>query len=183
MVLFIILIVVLLTYFIVDRPIGNTHIVKTRLDERIPLVPEFSIPYLLFLPTLIGTILYAYISNTEFKQLAESIIVVYLLSYAFFIVYQTHVPRPKLASNDIYTNLVRWIYKHDKPYNCLPSTHSSGATILAVYYLTVSSSLGWIAAIFSLLIVLSTLFVKQHYVPDAISGVILGLVVSLLLFK
>lgn len=183
MYLLLFLTIVIFTYFIVDRPIGKTHILKTKLDDRIPLVPQFSIPYLLFLPALLGTIFYAYIVNVKFGPLGESICIVYLFSYLIYIVYQTHVPRPKIAGNDVYTKLVKWIYTRDKPYNCLPSTHSSGATILAVYYFSVSSSLGWVAAIISLLIILSTLFVKQHYVPDAVSGVILGLLVSLIVFK
>lgn len=175
--LLITLILVLLLYFVVDRPIGKTHVVSTKLDSHIPLIEAFAIPYLLFLPMFIGTILYAYIAGKEFEPLAESIIIAYALSYVFYVVYQTHVPRPKLIGHDFYTNLVRWIYAHDKPYNCLPSTHSSGATILAVYYITVCGGIGWLAAIFCLVIVISTLLVKQHYILDAISGVALGLIV------
>jgi membrane-associated phospholipid phosphatase len=183
MLLLIVLIIVLLFYFVIDRPIGKTHIVRTSLDSRIPLIPAFSIPYLLFLPALLGTTLYAYISNTKFRFLAGSIIIVYLLSYIVFITYQTHVPRPKITSHNFFTKFLEWIYEHDKPYNCFPSTHSSGATVLAVYYLIINSSLGWLAVPLSLVIILSTLFVKQHYIPDAVSGVVLGIIVSLIIFK
>ncbi len=175
--------IVLLLYFVIDRSFGQTHIVKIGLDAHIPLVPAFSVPYLLFLPALVGTILYAYVSNTRFKALALSIIIVYLLSYIVYLLYQTYVPRPAVNGHDVFSSLVQWIYGHDQPYNGMPSTHASGATILAVYYLSTSTRLGWLIAVFSLIVVLSTLFVKQHFILDAITGVALGLIVSVLSFK
>jgi membrane-associated phospholipid phosphatase len=175
--------IVLLLYFVTDRPFGQTHIVKIGLDAHIPLVPAFSVPYLLFLPALVGTIIYAYVSKMNFKALALSIIIVYLFSYLVYLLYQTYVPRPAITGHDIFSNLVRWIYGHDQPYNGMPSTHASGAMILAVYYLMTYARWGWVVAIFSFLVVLSTLFVKQHFVLDAITGVTLGLIVGLLSFK
>lgn len=174
--------VVLLLYFVIDRPFGQTHIVKTRLDARIPLVPAFSVPYLLFIPGLIGTILYAYLGNTGFKALAFSVIIVYLFSYVVYVLYQTYVPRPAIPGHDVFSCLVRWIYDHDQPYNGMPSGHVSGATILAIYYLSTNIAFGWLIAVFSLIIVLSTLFVKQHFVLDVITGVTLGLTVGVLSF-
>jgi membrane-associated phospholipid phosphatase len=176
------IIVVFSLYFVTNRPSGRLHVVKGKLDTHIPLVPAFAVPYLLFLPTLVGTILYAYITDTKFEALALSISIVYAISYATYLLYQTHVPRQVITGHDIFSKLVRWTYDHDRPYNGMPSTHASGSTILAAYYLWTSAQWGWLIAFFCLIVVLSTLFVKQHFVLDAVTGVTLGLAVSIPLF-
>jgi membrane-associated phospholipid phosphatase len=116
-------------------------------------------------------------------QLAVTIILVHLISYLFFIFYQTEALRPQIIGAGLFNDLVRFIYAHDAPYNCFPSLHTSLSTVMALYFVFIKSKWKLFFVIISLLIILSTLFVKQHYILDVIAGLILGVGATLLIFK
>ncbi len=92
-----------------------------------------------------------------------------LLSYLLFPVEFTD--RIQLAPPfDFFENVVRFFYWIDRPYNCFPSLHVALAFIsvqmidrynprLAPYFLSLA-----------LLVTLSTLFVRQHYILDLVAG-------------
>jgi membrane-associated phospholipid phosphatase len=156
---------------------------NTGLDSSIPFVPVFSIPYLLFLPVFWLLFLYAFIKDKKFIALAVTIIVVHLISYLFFAFYQTEVIRPQIVGAGLLNDLVRFVYGHDAPYNDFPSLHSALAAVMAAYFIITKSKWTIISALFSFLVVLSTLFIKQHYLADVIFGLALGAGISALMFK
>ncbi|HSW37461.1 MAG TPA: phosphatase PAP2 family protein [Candidatus Saccharimonadales bacterium] len=177
------LVVVTLGYFVVNRPIGHLHVLNTSIDKHISFLPVFIIPYLLFLPIFWLVILYAFLTDKSFKSLALTILIVYLASYLIYALFQTYVPRPMAMGQDIFSKLVRLTYRIDKPYNGFPSGHASSAAIMASYFIFTNHRCRWLFTIFGLLVVVSTLFVKQHFILDAISGVLLGAGVSWLVFR
>jgi membrane-associated phospholipid phosphatase len=176
---------VLCGYLLLNRAIGHIHNLHTGLDSRIPFEPPFAVPYILFLPVFFIVALAAFLSNRRFKSLALTIIVVYGVSYLFFYFFQTMVIRPAVTGNDIFAGLVRHIYSSDRPYNDFPSTHSSSATIMAMYFFLTPTRWLWrlLAAVFAVVVVLSTLFVKQHYIADAAGGVTLGAITTMAIFR
>jgi membrane-associated phospholipid phosphatase len=126
---------------------------------------------------------YSWYRNRAFSQLAYSLIIVEIITYFIFLTFQTYAPRDPVLSDDIFSRLLRFIYYFDQPYNAFPSLHAALSALIATYFVCIKSKYSWAAVVFGILIVVSTLFTKQHYIVDAVSGVGLGIVVTWLVFK
>lgn len=170
-------------YFVFNAPSDVIHNVKIALDSFIPRLPIFTVPYLLFLPWLWLIVIYAWLKKKAFYQLALSLTIVNLVAYVVYLSFQTIVPRDLVVGNDIFSNILRLIYENDLPYAALPSLHSGLSAVAATYFVLRKSK--WAAAFVSMaaLVVVSTLFTKQHFILDAISGVGLGVLVTMLIFR
>jgi len=182
-VLLIITSVVLLMYLVLNIPQQTIHVLQTSLDNQIPRLPLFTIPYLAFLPWLYGTLIYSFIKNRYFRQLAISFIIVNLIAFVVYLTYQTYIPRDAITSHDLFSGILQFIYDHDKPYAGFPSLHSALSSSIATYFLCMKSKWSWLAVVMAALVVASTLFTKQHFILDAVSGVGLGFVVTWVVFK
>lgn len=177
-----VLVIVFFLYALINEPHGKVYVLKSGIDDLIPRIPAFSVIYLAFLPWVFCTVSFAWYKKRDFRQLAYSLIIINLIAYALYLVFQTHVPREAIVQNDIFSKILQFIYDRDKPYNCFPSLHSAMSASMATYFVIRKSKWAWLSIIFAALIVVSTLFVKQHFIADAISGIILGIVVTSLVF-
>ncbi len=148
---------------------------KTPLDDLIPVLPPFVIPYDSLEPLVyLSLVLWLLFRTRVFQSAALSMIAAWLVSYTVYFFAQSVVARPLLPEQDIFTQMIRDVYASDQPFNDFPSLHTSLSTILALHWWRVDKRIGYPAAIWFTLVVLSTLFVKQHYVPDVIFGLALA---------
>ena len=192
---------VILSYFIVylilfnyleQRPVHSYHIVHTVFDDMIPFCEIFIIPYLLWFPYVILTVAYFLFLNKnkrEYFQLIFNLMmgmtVFLVVSYIYPNIQQL---RPAVfPRNNIFTQLVAGIYKTDTPTNILPSIHvfNSLAVYFAIRHCQALKNKKWIqigSLILSTLIVLSTMFIKQHSVIDVCLGTTLALFGHLLFY-
>jgi membrane-associated phospholipid phosphatase len=164
-----------LLYFPMNHAFADQHVLTTGLDADLPLVPVFAVPYLLFLPLFWATVLYSLVTDRGFTQLALAIIVAYLVSDVVYLVFHTYMPRPADVSG-AFSGLVDYVYSHDHPYNDFPSEHASSATILAAFAWRYTKRWGVVALVFAVLVVLATVFIRQHSLAGALGGVCLGVV-------
>ena len=79
--------------------------------------------------------------------------------------------------------MIRTIYGSDQPYNDFPSLHTSLSTIIAIHWWRVDKRIGIPAAVWTALIVASTVLIKQHYFADLIGGLVLASVTSWLVLR
>ena len=157
----------------------NVLVLRTPLDDLIPVVGPFAVPYVSLRPFIyVSALLFLLFRARIYRSAAVSMTVVLLVSYAFYVFLQTYIDRPVLAGDDLFTRMIRDIYASDQPYNDFPSLHASLSTIFAIHWLRLDRRIGVPIAIWAALIVVSTVFVKQHYVPDVVAGVALAYVVS-----
>lgn len=165
-----------LAYFPINRLLVNSQIFKFPLDDLIPLIPVFSVPYLIFLPLLVFLPVLFFLKAPEniFKSLMLSGIIATLISYLIFFVFPTSIVKPTVAGADIFSQLVRLIYTHDYPYTLFPSGHTLNTVIFAFYLNKWKPGYLLPIGLVSLSIILSTLFVRQHYLPDILGGLLLG---------
>jgi membrane-associated phospholipid phosphatase len=99
------------------------------------------------------------------------------VTYYFF---QTTTPRPVVDGTDFLSSLVQIIYRNDEPFNCFPSIHVYTTSLMVVGILNSTFRNKWnvlVISIISILINLSTLFVKQHVILDVVSGVGLAILI------
>ena len=176
-------IIVACLYFVVNVPQSSLNVLRTVLDKQIPRVPVFAIPYLLFLPWFWAVVIYSWYSNRAFRQLAFATIIVNSIAFIVYLTFQTYVPREAVISTDFFSGILRFIYDHDQAYNGFPSLHSALSATIATYFIFVKSRWSWAFVLMAALIVVSTLFVKQHFIADAVSGVTLGVLITWLSFK
>ncbi|HXZ99029.1 MAG TPA: phosphatase PAP2 family protein [Candidatus Binatia bacterium] len=153
----------------------NRIFLRTPVDQGIPLVPVFAIPYVSLTPYIAVTMVLLLVARVRlFRSAAVAMIIAWLVSYAFYFFLQSYVARPALTGSDPLTAMIRTVYQTDQPYNDFPSLHTSLSTIVAIHWWRVDRRIGTAAACWTLLIVASTVFVHQHYLADLAAGLLLA---------
>lgn len=157
-------------------------IIQTAADKKIPFIEYFIIPYFLWFLFIAGTNLYFFFTNrTEFYRTSAFMIV----GMTAFLIISTIYPngqalRPRNLSGDgIFIELVRYLYRTDTPTNVFPSIHvyNSIGSYLAIRKSKRLKESTWVqtgAFILTILIILSTMFLKQHSIIDVIGAFVLA---------
>lgn len=146
------------------------------LDRAIPLRPAWTPVYLSMwvfslLPVLV-------VRGTELRRRTIlTYITVATSAYLVFLIYPTSAPRPDAVAGDgVLAWCLRTLYALDPPYNCFPSLHVAYAFLAALSVHRVHRGAGALAFAWAALIGVSTVFIKQHYVADVVSGAALAFV-------
>jgi len=167
-----------LIYTWLNKSPVEVNMLYTDLDHDIPFIKAYVIPYMMWMPFLYFTLVYFYFKD---RKLYFTALIAYtvsvLICYGIYIVFQTTVPRPVIADTDVLSMLVLFIYQNDAPFNCFPSIHCLSSYLLYTAARKSKAIGQWetasIGAI-ALIIIISTLFVKQHVVLDVFAGIILA---------
>ena len=178
---------------------GTGFRLQTGLDTAIPFVPEMVIFYVyLFYPLVILTMLYfAFVEYKKGYALGWSLVGINAVAVAVYIVFpvSTYWYRQELLANPITGNFwatqVYKVFAGDTSFNCFPSLHAAVSTICFFTWFQYSKvnpskttkAVALAAFFIAVGVILSTLFIKQHYIADEIAGVALAWVVGTLLFK
>jgi membrane-associated phospholipid phosphatase len=175
---FIFLVLCFALYPYLNRHPGNaaiTRVVKFWVDDYLPIVPVFVVPYLLFLPFLFGTIVYFVFFTKRHRAATYALSFCQLAACLCFVLLETKIVRPEIVSNDVFSSVLRTIYANDQPYNCLPSTHVSLSIVCGWLWVQIFPHIKCTMSVFVLLICASTVLLKQHYLPDVLTGIILAI--------
>ena len=163
---------------------GDLNLVGNVIDTKIPFVPAFFIPYCIWYLMIFIIPYYLYCKDKDkFIKYTMAYILCSMIGNIVFISYPSTVARPTVTGTDIFSLIAKFIYWIDTPTNCFPSLHCA-ISMLFILYICESKNTNIITkisvCIISILIMLSTLFTKQHVVVDFISGDILALIVYLI---
>jgi membrane-associated phospholipid phosphatase len=166
-----------LMYQWTNKPDQDVYSLLTAIDLATPFVKYFAIPYAVWIFYIYVCLVYFFRKdiNVYYRGLLTYIICA-LICYLIYSVFQTTVPRPALTGDDPFTWLVSYIYDRDLPFNCFPSIHCFSSYMVMRLVWTSSFRNKWNVTIItgmSSLIILSTLFLKQHVILDAIAGILL----------
>jgi len=173
----VVILIVLLLYFPINRMVHDGVQLLLPIDRLIPLFPPAIVPYLLGDALFIGVPIWAAIraKPRDFEAYTISILLATAVSYFVYLVFPTFVTRPEITSSDAFSRALMILYRTDKAYNAAPSGHAL-YTVLSFLYLErwkPNYRPIWIAA--AVLILLSTLLTRQHYVLDLVSGIALAI--------
>lgn len=170
-------------YHLFNRPDDELLIMVTRFDAATPFVPAFSVPYLLYLPFVVFTLVYGVAKTPFWRQVGTSFLLNQCMALAMYALYQSHVPRPELAGDGAFMRLVAFIYATDKPYNTFPSLHVAHSLVCLFWWHLLLPRYRAPAAFLVGAIIMSTLVLKQHVIVDVVGAFALATVSILLAFR
>ncbi len=168
-----------IVFFLLERGLKrNYHPVHCALDDKIPFCEYFLIPYYAWFVFLIGMLLYTLLVDTKcFCQTMKFIMITYTVTCIIYLIYPTcQELRPEIfLQNNVFTNVVRFLYKFDTNTNVCPSIHVIGslAVLFASWNTPQLRRFGWQVFFWvgTVLICLSTVFLKQHSVIDVAAAI------------
>lgn len=165
-----------MTYPILNQYRGNTNSVFTFVDNFIPFNKFFILPYVSWYVFIaIFTAILCILDKERYLKLLITINIGMVTCYVIYFFYPTYVPRPVITGSDFLSNLVLNLYAADNPYNAFPSIHVLNSALIAFYIYKsekVHKLTKLICVIMSSSIIISTMFIKQHYFADVASGII-----------
>lgn len=173
--------VILLLLFYVYFPLNSlrepVHSLELPVDHHIPVVAAFVFPYLsLYVLLAVSLLRFLQVESRIFVITALAISLDLAISYLVFVFYQTRVERPVILGSDVSSSILRWVYSVDKPFNAFPSLHTSLSALMALLWGGVGSRIRPVIALWAVLIIVSTLFTKQHYLADVLGGLAVALI-------
>ncbi len=160
------------------------HVVHLAIDDYIPFVEVFIVPYLMWFGYIALAVAYFFFKNVQdYYKLCIFLFVGMTVFLIISTVYPNgHYLRPRVFERDnVFISLVQGLYMVDTPTNLFPSIHvyNSIGVHFAVMHSEQLREKKWIRRGSFLLmtsIVASTMFLKQHSVFDVITGCIMGMV-------
>lgn len=167
------------------------HVIHMPVDDHIPFVEVFIIPYLLWYAYVAVVIAYFFFTH---KENYYRICLFLAIGMTTFLIISTlwpngHHLRPYVMPRDnIFTYLVSHLYTTDTSTNLWPSIHvynSLGAHIAVMQSEKLSKKKGIRLASGTLCvsIILSTMLIKQHSVFDVITAFIMATVLFVVVYK
>jgi len=166
-------------FFLTKPFIQNPYILGSNIDNKIPFISHFIWIYVFWYFMLIAVPYYiAKKDMSSFYKYVITFVITTLIAGIIFIVFPNTVIRADIEASDIPSKLVKLIYILDSPgINCFPSIHClySFLFIFAILNTKGKSPLvsKIVIIILSILVVLSTLFIKQHIIYDALAALII----------
>jgi len=160
-----------LSYFLIKNFINDYHIINSFID--IPLIKSFVYFYDLWYPFIVLNtfIIYKY-DRKLFSMLIATMVISTVMAHITFIIYPSMVLRPDIKVTGLTSWILDFTYRTDTPaINCLPSMHCIYCFVTSYYIIkcnNINIKKRLPIVIFSALIVLSTLFIKQHILEDVI---------------
>jgi len=171
--------------------LSKVTLIHCALDDVIPFCEIFVVPYLLwFLYIPFVFIVIFFTSKNEFYRLCAYEFIGMTIALLVCTIFPNgHDLRvdPTIRDN-IFMDLLSSIYTNDTSTNVLPSIHVF-ATITAHICLTKSISMQRhkyicrASLIFTVLVFLSTVFLKQHSIIDSICGALLSCILYIVIFE
>ena len=174
--------------------VKNYQVIHVTLDDYVPFCEVFVVPYLLWFFYVAAVVVWLFFKN---KQDYYKTCIFLCTGMTIFLIISTlwpngHHLRPEVLPRDnFFTQLVSLLWKADTPTNLWPSIHvynSMGAHFAVMRNRELAAS-KWggrvrtASGILSVSIILSTVFIKQHSLFDVATGILMGSVMYVLVYR
>ena len=166
-----------LLYFVTKNFNSSFHLIGSSYDDLIPFIKYFIYVYHSWYPCLVLVwILLFYFDRDKCINFIVTGILSMIIGNIIFLAYPTTVLRPDIVVNDFTSLVVSITYNADSPVNCMPSMHCIFCfiSIFCLFNSKIKNRYKIPICLYFVLIVLSTLFVKQHVIIDVISAFIIS---------
>jgi len=182
---------ILVTIFLVEDNINlGGHIMYSKLDDMIPFVPAFIIPYCSwFLFIAFTGIIFFLKSKIDLEKTFLSINICMGIGLLTYFIYPSCLTiRPKTYAKDIFSQIVKLLQEGDSPSSVCPSLHVAVSISLCMgvinsIFFKNKRIIKFFTVILTFFICISTLFIKQHSVIDVAFGLLLGFASYVFVYK
>lgn len=177
-------------YYLEQTITQNYNLIQTSFDKKIPFIEFFIIPYLFWFLFMAITVCYFFFKDrNEFYRLISFLVI----GMTLFLIISTLWPngqalRPKYFERDnIFVDMVKRLYSTDTPTNVFPSIHvyNTLGCYIAIKKSEHLKSIRWVQSatfVTTVLIILSTMFLKQHSIIDGISAGIFAIISYVIIY-
>ena len=158
---------------------ANFHVIHTAFDDMIPVIEVFIIPYALWLPYLVAGMIAIAIRTrsisrkTSYMLMAGmTLFIIISLAYPNILELRADIPERE----NIFMDMINYLHSIDTPTDVLPSLHVYDAIVVAagIHLAFPEKRIVLISSdTLTLLIVLSTVFIKQHSIIDVIAAFVI----------
>ncbi|MFC1530877.1 phosphatase PAP2 family protein [Gemmatimonadota bacterium] len=159
-----------------NRPPAALNDPSIPLDDKIPLLGWTWVFYWAAYPylTLGAALIVAAMREVDYKRAIQAFIVITFVGGAIQLLYPVAAPWTSEA-HAMQTRMHESAFT--RPYACLPSMHVAYSVITGFMGAMIARSVGlrWFHMLLAAGIAVSTLTLKEHYVADAVAGILLGL--------
>jgi membrane-associated phospholipid phosphatase len=183
-------IVIFCLYNIYEKITVPKYFMYSKLDDYIPFVKEMVIPYLFwYIYIMIALIYLGFTSKKDFYDLAIFMFAGMTICFIIYAIFPNGQNlRPTIKGTDIFSRMVYYIYNTDTPTNCAPSMHvlDSIAVHVALVKCEALKNKFWTkfsSFVTMILIIMSTVMLKQHSILDVIYGIILSALLYIIIYK
>ncbi len=157
----------------VFRPTGT--LLAIWIDSSIPYISYFVVPYALYVFVVLLAFVVCWKDYKLYKTMALSMATAIAIAIVIYMTFQTAVVRTNIEGTDIFNQGVKIVYQIDAPLNSFPSLHVAIPTIATMFIFLRNKKIGLATTPIAILIILSTVFIKQHVVLDVLGGLALSL--------
>lgn len=169
-------------YFLPQKyPFKAARQAMLKVDEKIPFKPRWVWIYSLFYYPFIISTIWTVSDLREFTYVGMNFLLLLIFQLILAYIFPIKTPstwRNYNPGNSLSERFLSLVHHFDKGGNCFPSMHVGTAFLTALHIYNnlsaQSNSLIYLVFIMPILISMSTLFTKQHYVIDIPAGAVLG---------
>lgn len=192
---------VILSYFFVyitwftylERTVTTKfHPIHSRLDDLIPFNEVFVIPYFLWFLYIFITVAYFLLtSKKDFYKCCANLFIGMTICLLIYTIWPNghhlRVDLNSLGRHNIFITILSKLYRFDTATNVFPSIHvfNSVAAFIAINKcerLRRIKWLQWSALLLTILICMSTVFLKQHSILDVFAALVLNTIVYVIVY-
>jgi membrane-associated phospholipid phosphatase len=161
-------------YVPINRIMQGGVVLAIPWDRFFPLWPIWAIPYLLSLAWWAGCFIWAAwrMEDDLYQAFVFSLLTVMLVSYVVYIVYPTYVVRPSVHGDDWLNQMIAFLYLNDRANNAFPSGHAYNTVLIALFWWRWLPRQRWLWLTITVVVLLSTLYTRQHNLPDLLGGIL-----------
>jgi membrane-associated phospholipid phosphatase len=138
-----------------------------------PVWSAFVLPYLSFYAMpIVGAL--AIRDNRTFRAAITACVFTILAAAAVFAACPVGIARPEFSGDGLSDRLLLWLWSVDKPTNLLPSLHVALAFLFAGITGKERPNMKALMFAWAIVVSVSTLFTRQHYLIDVVTGMLLA---------
>ena len=176
------LILTSIVYFSVQALVTHSYSFLTPIDGLIPFVPEFVWIYHTLIPVIVSTTVFSMQRRDVFFKTVIALTLCMAVLTVFHVIFPSFYPRQEIEPTS-YFSISVWLVEITRQFDAASNTFPSGHVAFSwILYFCVrdseyakrKKSLPSTYLLWAVLISMSTLFLKQHYIFDVIAGIILA---------
>ncbi|KOA19251.1 PAP2 superfamily protein [Clostridium homopropionicum DSM 5847] len=179
-----------LLFLMENNIIDGKYNIHSKIDVMIPFIPIFVLPYFSWFLFIAFTFIIFFTKSREdllntFRAINLDMIIAMII-YILFPNYQSL--RPTAYAEDFFSQLVKLLQIGDSSSSVCPSLH---VAISISLYLGIKNSVcfknnsivKFFTLILTILISISTVFIKQHSIVDVLAGIFLSFIVHIFVYR